>query len=57
MDSPNKITTLFIDIGGVILDDRQMFVEVAQTVGLKGIHHTGYESTVNLLAAYGLISG
>ena len=57
MNSLTKITTLFIDIGGVILDDREMFVEVAQIVGLKGIHHTGYESTVNLLAAYGLISG
>jgi putative hydrolase of the HAD superfamily len=41
----------------IYVDDRQMFVEVAQTVGLKGIHHTGYESTVNRLAAYGLISG
>ena len=38
----------------IYIDDRQMFVEVARTVGLMGIHHTGYESTVQLLASYGL---
>ena len=27
------------------IDDRHMFVEVAKTLGIKGIHHTGYEST------------
>lgn len=44
-----------VEPGEVIyIDDRKMFVEVAQSLGLKGIHHTRYESTVQLLAAYGL---
>jgi putative hydrolase of the HAD superfamily len=38
----------------VYIDDRLMFVEVAQSLGLHGIHHTGYASTVEKLAALGL---
>jgi putative hydrolase of the HAD superfamily len=38
----------------VYIDDRKMFVEVAQTLGLKGIHHKGYDSSVLLLGSYGL---
>ncbi len=38
----------------IYIDDRKMFVEVAQTFGLKGIHHQGYDSTARLLASYGL---
>ncbi len=29
----------------IYLDDRHMFVEVAGTIGINGIHHTGYETT------------
>ena len=36
------------------LDDRHMFVEVAGTLGIKGIHHTGYESTRKELKKLGL---
>ena len=36
------------------LDDRQMFVQVAEGLGIKGIHHTGYEATVEKLKALGL---
>lgn len=36
------------------LDDRQMFVQVAQGLGIRGIHHTGYETTVEKLAQLGL---
>ncbi len=38
----------------VYIDDRKMFVEVAENLGLKGVHHTGYQSTLGLLASYGL---
>jgi putative hydrolase of the HAD superfamily len=36
------------------LDDRKMFVEVAQSLGIQGIHHKGYESTVAMLKGMGL---
>ena len=36
------------------LDDRHMFVEVAGTLGIKGIHHTGYESSKKELKKLGL---
>lgn len=36
------------------LDDRAMFVEVAQSLGIQGIHHSGYETTRQALAALGL---
>ncbi|MGA3125758.1 MAG: HAD family phosphatase [Candidatus Korobacteraceae bacterium] len=36
------------------LDDRLMFVQVAETLGIRGIHHTGYASTIASLAAIGL---
>jgi putative hydrolase of the HAD superfamily len=39
----------------VYIDDRAMFVEVAQGLGIQGICHTGYESTKAALAAFGLI--
>lgn len=38
------------------IDDRAMFVEVAQGLGINGIHHTGYESTRDALACFGLSS-
>jgi putative hydrolase of the HAD superfamily len=36
------------------LDDRLMFVQVAETLGIRGIHHTDYNSTCDKLAALGL---
>lgn len=39
---------------GLYIDDRRMFVEVAETLGLRGIHHTGYQTTRTALAEFGL---
>jgi putative hydrolase of the HAD superfamily len=36
------------------IDDRHMFVEVAKTLGIKGIHHTSYDSTKIKLEKAGL---
>ncbi len=36
------------------LDDRHMFVEVAATLGIKGIHHRDYESSKKELKKLGL---
>lgn len=38
----------------VYIDDRKMFVEVAEEIGLNGIHHKGYESTRESLESLGL---
>ncbi|SEW52548.1 HAD family hydrolase [Chitinophaga arvensicola] len=38
----------------VYLEDRSMFVDVANGLGINGLCHTDYESTVKKLAAYGL---
>lgn len=38
----------------VYIEDRPLFVQVGRSQGLNGIHHEGYESTVEKLAAYGL---
>jgi putative hydrolase of the HAD superfamily len=35
------------------VEDRLMFVEVAQSLGIQGIHHTGYASTRKSLEALG----
>jgi len=40
----------------VYIEDRFMFVEVAQTMGIRGIHHTGYDSTRAALTSLGLAS-
>jgi putative hydrolase of the HAD superfamily len=37
------------------LEDRLMFVQVAETVGLKGIHHQNFESTKAAFASHGLV--
>lgn len=36
------------------LDDRLMFVQIAEALGIRGIHHTDYASTCEKLAALGL---
>ncbi len=38
----------------VYIDDRSMFVEVANSLGIHGIQHTGYESTRTAFEAFGL---
>jgi len=38
----------------VYIEDRLMFVEVAQGLGIRSIHHTGFESTRASLASLGL---
>ena len=39
----------------VYIDDRAMFVEVAQGLGIKGILHTGYPTTRKALEGLGLL--
>jgi putative hydrolase of the HAD superfamily len=36
------------------LDDRLMFVQVAESLGIRGVHHTDYASTCAKLASLGL---
>jgi putative hydrolase of the HAD superfamily len=38
----------------VYIEDRPMFVQVAEDLGINGIHHTGFETTLARLAEYGL---
>ena len=38
----------------VYIDDRALFVEIAQSLGLHGIHHTGFETTRTTLEGLGL---
>lgn len=38
----------------VYIEDRPLFVQVAETLGIHGIHHQGYESTRGALARFGL---
>ena len=38
----------------VYIDDQELFVEVAQSLGMHGIHHTDYATTRTALAALGL---
>jgi putative hydrolase of the HAD superfamily len=38
----------------VYSDDRLMFVHVAESLGIRGVHHTDYASTRAKLAAFGL---
>jgi len=37
----------------VYIDDRAMFVKVAQGLGIRGVIHRGYESTQRTLEALG----
>lgn len=38
----------------IYIDDRAMFVQVAQSLGIRGIHHTEITSTIQALAEFGL---
>jgi putative hydrolase of the HAD superfamily len=41
----------------VYVDDRLMFVQVAETLGIRGIHHESLASTTEALAGFGLETG
>ena len=41
----------------VYIDDRQLFVEVADGLGIQGIHHTSYKATHKALDELGLKVG
>jgi putative hydrolase of the HAD superfamily len=38
----------------VYIDDTAMFVQIAEELGIRGIHHTGYKATCAKLASFGL---
>ncbi len=38
----------------IYVDDRSLFIEVAGGLGIRGVHHTGYETTRARLAELGL---
>jgi putative hydrolase of the HAD superfamily len=38
----------------VYIDDRPMFVQIAKSLGIHGVHHADYKSTRTKLAAFGL---
>ena len=40
----------------VYIDDQPLFVQVAEGLGIRGIHHTDYQSTCVQLASFGLQS-
>lgn len=41
----------------VYIDDRRLFVEVAEEMGIQSLHHTGYQTTRKALAELGLTVG
>ena len=41
----------------VYIEDRPMFVQMAESIGIKAIRHTDYESTKNKLGDFGLLAG
>jgi len=41
----------------VYMDDRRLFVEIAESLGIQSIHHTGYQSTHKALDELGLKVG
>ncbi len=41
----------------IYIDDRAMFVEVAQELGIQGIIHTSYQTTSKALKQFGLKIG
>lgn len=55
-----EIYRIALDVSQVLpaqvayLEDRELFVEAARELGIRGIHHTGYASTLAHLAALGL---
>lgn len=50
-----SITTIFLDIGGVVyMDDVQTFVDPATDLGIKSIRYTDFLSTSKALTSIGL---
>jgi putative hydrolase of the HAD superfamily len=41
----------------VYIDDRRLFVEVAEGLGIHGVHHSSYKETYDALAELGLKTG
>ncbi len=41
----------------VYVEDRSLFVEVAKSMGINGLKHSGYDTTRAALAEYGLKDG
>jgi len=41
----------------IYIDDRRLFVEVADRLGIHGIHHTSYQATHDALDELGLKVG
>ena len=41
----------------VYIENTQMFVQVAEGLGIRGILHTDYATTRKKLAAFGLLNG
>jgi putative hydrolase of the HAD superfamily len=41
----------------VFIDNTPMFVQVAESLGIRGIHHVDYKTTLAKLAALGLRIG
>lgn len=39
------------------IEDRAMFADVARTLGIRGIHHTSFETTLRKMQALGLSAG
>lgn len=37
------------------IEDRSMFIQVAENLGIQGLHHVDYDSTKEKLASFGLI--
>jgi putative hydrolase of the HAD superfamily len=47
-----------VPVGQVVyIDDRAMFVQIAKSLGIHGIHHTDWKSTRTKLSALGLAIG
>jgi putative hydrolase of the HAD superfamily len=36
------------------IDDRELYIEVAESMGIKAIHHTDINKTQKILSGYGL---
>lgn len=49
------LDTAQVNAGQVVyIEDRSMFVQVAETLGIRGLHHIDYTTTINELARFGL---
>jgi hypothetical protein len=62
MKRPLPITTLFVDVGGVLLTHgwdhlaNKRFVQIAERLGAQSVPHVDHESTRAKLTALGLLT-